>query len=296
LAKKFNKIALDVALNFASRKLRNGIGKSKREVYKQNGGYSPYIHSWSTFNRYMGIAKDFVKKCFEHNIKRLHEIDKEFVRDYILEKTSYCSQKTIKINMSALEKFFDALNRPDLANYLRENYQSFYEKGRIPDYTVGFAEPDKVIEKLGEKNLIYKDIATLQYQTGARIGDIKKIKIDEKDKKVIIERSKGGKSRILDYSDRIDKFNLIKESYERFKSYLEEHKWSELRKDYEKAVRDTANSLGERYTGAHAFRVNYAIERYQELKEKYGRTVADKELTKELGHERVSMSRYYAAK
>ena len=296
MPKRFDKIALDVALKYASKQFRKGIGISKHRVYKENNGRSPYVHSWSTFNRYMGVAKDFVKRCFENDIKRLHQVDKDVVRDFLLDKASYCSKSTVKINASALEKFFESLGRDDLKEYIRDNYVSFYEKARTPDYTVGFSNPGRVIEKLGEKKPIYKDIASLQYYTGARLGDIKKTSIDEENKRVIIEGSKGGKNRILDYSDRLDKFEIVKDSYERVKTYLEEHKWSDLRRDYVEAVRDVANTLGERYTGTHAFRVNYASERYKELSYKYGIEVADETLTKELGHERISMSHYYAYK
>jgi len=51
---------LTYALKYAAKVLKQGIGISKHSVYKSMGGRSPLIHSYSTFNRYMGIAKEFV--------------------------------------------------------------------------------------------------------------------------------------------------------------------------------------------------------------------------------------------
>ncbi len=52
---------------------------------------------------------------------------------------------------------------------------------------------------------------------------------------------------------------------------------------------------GEIYTGSHAFRVNYAQERFKELTEKMGLSTQEalKKVTQELGHNRISVARGY---
>lgn len=284
---------LTYALKYASFVLRKGIGISKREVYKQNGGVSPYIHSWSTFKRYMGIAKDFVKWAKDRGINRLDKVEYGHVKEYLLEKAEKgCSKKTLKLNMSALEKFFEAVGRKDISESLRRDYTEIYSKGRYNGRALPFDKPREVISKI--KQTEYRVMAELQYLIGARLGDLKKIRIDDERKVVIIERSKGGKTREIDYRDRPEKFQRIKELKQKLDEYIKEKGWSKLRKEYPEAVRYVAKLLGEIYTGTHAFRVNYAQERYKELTGRgISESVALKIVTRELGHERTSMAKYY---
>ena len=96
---------LTYALKYAARVLKQGIGISRHEVYRKLGGKSPLIHSYSTFNRYMGVAKEFVNWAKEQGINRLDRVEYEHVRDFLLSKAEYCSMKTLKVNASALRKF-----------------------------------------------------------------------------------------------------------------------------------------------------------------------------------------------
>jgi len=103
-------------------------------------------------------------------------------------------------------------------------------------------------------------------------------------------------NRYIDYSDRPDKFSRIIE----LKKELDEKvlpRWNELRLSYPKELKYQIMKAKEVYTGTHAFRVNYAIERFEELVNR-GLTElqADRILTKELGHNRIDMSRYYRNK
>ena len=59
-------------------------------------------------------------------------------------------------------------------------------------------------------------------------------------------------------------------------------------------MKQAVKKSGEVYTGSHAFRVSYAVERFEELKAKgLSDEEADSILTQELGHNRLEMSRYY---
>ena len=298
MAKGLEKMNIFRSLEVAGKVLKMGIGMSKRAVYKANNGTSPFVHSYSTYNRYMGVAKEFANWVREQGINRVDKLTYEHARDFLQEKVKQgLSEKTIKVNTSALEKYFTAIGRSDIASQLRENFNSFWTQASPSGQTLGFANPNAMIEKLSEKNTLFGDIAKIQYYTGARIGDVKKVEVNLEAKTVEISGSKGGRDRSLDFSDRVEKLEQVKEAVDNLKEYLNNGgNWSELRKEYTEAVRDTANQLGETYTGTHAFRVNYASERYKELTEKYGQEYADKELTKELGHNRISMSRYYANK
>ena len=284
---------LTYALKYAAEVLKQGIGMSKRDVYRELGGRSPYIHSYSTFNRYMGIAKDFVRWAKEREVNRLDRVTYEHVRTFLDEKAQRgVSEKTLKVNTCALEKFFDAVGRADISDKLREDYQEIYSQGRSPGRALPFSNPQRVIENL--KDPAHRIVAELQYLTGARIGDIKKIEVDSESSKVFIWGSKGGRDREIDFSDRLDRFERVKELYRELRRYIEERGWKEIRESYDEDLKQAVKKSGEVYTGSHAFRVSYAVERFEELKVKgLSDGEADSILTRELGHNRLEMSRYY---
>ena len=287
------KSGLTYALKYAAYHLKKGIGKSKQKVYKANGGKSPYIHSYSTFNRYMGIAKEFVNWAKEQGINKLHRVEYEHVKKFLLQKAENgASKKTLKVNMSALKKFFEVVKREDIAKQIEKNYVDIYTKGQYNGRALPFDKPMEVIERI--KNPAHKVMAELQYSTGARLGDLKKMKIDEERKAVIIEKSKGGKTREISYADRPEKFERIKELHKELQKHIEREGWKNLRQSYPESVRYAAKKAGEIYSGTHGFRVNYAQERYKELVD---RGVSERKalevVTKELGHNRLSMAKYY---
>ena len=284
---------LTYALKYAAKVLKRGIGVSKHEVYKQLGGKSPLIHSYSTFNRYMGIAKEFVNWAKEQGVNRLDKVQYEHVRDFLLSKSEYCSMRTLKVNASALRKFFETVGREDIAERIGEDYQEIYSKGRTPGRALAFAHPERVISLLKED--VYKVIAELQLLTGARIGDVKKIRVMPEAKKVVILRSKGGRTREIDYSDRPEKFERIKKLVGELQRYLKSSSWSSVRESYYRDLRQAVLRSGEIYTGSHAFRVNYVKERLEELKSQgYSEEEALQKIEYEIGHSRIEMSAYYS--
>jgi len=284
---------LTYALKYAAKVLKQGIGVSKHSVYKSMGGRSPFIHSYSTFNRYMGIAKEFVNWAKEQGINRLDKVQYNHVRDFLLSKAEYCSMKTLKVNASALRKFFNTVGRADISARIKEEYQEIYSQGRSPSRALAFAHPDRVISLLKED--VHKVIAELQLLTGARIGDVKKIQVLPEGKKVLIPKSKGGRTREIDYSDRPEKFERIKELVERLNDHLKTLSWTSVREGYYKDLRQAVLRSGEIYTGSHAFRVNYVKERLQELKSQgYSEKEALQKIEYEIGHSRIEMSAYYS--
>jgi len=223
----------------------------------------------------------------------LDKVQPEHVKDFLLSKAERgVSAKTLKVNMCALEKFFATVKREDIAKRIREEYVKLYTKGATPGRVYPFDKPMEVIKRISRSE--YRVMAELQYLTGARIGDLKKIRIDEDRKVVIIERSKGGKTREIDYRDRPEKFDRVKELIKELEKYVKEKGWSNLRRGYPEAIRYAARRAGEIYTGTHAFRVNYAQERYKELRKRGESELgALKVVTRELGHNRLSMAKYY---
>lgn len=284
------------ALEFASTELVKGIGMKKRLAKALNKRQSPLIHSFSTFNRYMGVSKQFVQYCKERGANKIFKINETILMNYFNErKTAYnLSEKTIKVNLCALEKFFKTIGRNDLAEVLRNRFTEIYSSGSAPGRTEYFGNPEQVINNL--KDEAHRRIAELQYLTGGRIGDVKKTKTNMLLKQVIIPKSKGGKNRVLDYSDREEALQRIDKLCVELEAYIVQRGWQNLREGYYTDLRQAVQRSGEIYSGAHAFRASYARERREELIDKeLSEKEADKIVSEELGHVRVSMGRYYSS-
>jgi site-specific recombinase XerD len=284
---------------------KQGIGESRKAVEDANNKKSIYTHSFSTFNRYAGITKEFVNFCKAQGVNRIDKLSYEIAKAFINTKIERdLKERTIKVNLCAVEKFFDVIGKQDISKELRTNYQDFYSQGRAGGRALAFDNAERVIEKIYQKNEAHGVMAELQYHTGARLGDLKKISIDTEGKKVLIQGSKGGRDRVLDFSDRIEKFGRIAELKERFDDIMKETPWKELRETYHDNIKYACKTSKEQYTGSHAFRTTYAVERFKELSDRFFKAypeklekdinrMADSIITQELGHNRLSMSAYY---
>jgi len=256
----------------------DGIGSKKIKPSKM-------IHSYSTKSRYLEVIHKFVDFCLYENINRIDRITTETLRDYFETLENY-SVKTLKVHLSALKKYFSVLERQDLIKTIEDLRPGVVSQGRERTQIQGFVNPEKVINAVkGEE---FKAIATIQLTTGARIGDIKKISVDEKENKVIISRSKGGRTREI---------KLNKEEIEKVKEALEKidfSNWKELRIQYYSELKKAVQKAGEVYTGAHAFRANFAQNRYNlYLNMGFSEKEAVKAVSHDLGHNRLDISKYY---
>ena len=281
------------ALKRAAAYLKQGIGTSKREAYEVNNGKSGLIHSHSTANRYLGIIKEFVSCAKNCNVNRLDKVSPDLIDKFFTDKIKKgYTQKTLKINLCAMEKFFAAVGRDDLKNYLGEKFSHYYSQASPCGRTMPFDDPVKVISNI--KNVTHKAVATIQHNCGARIGDVKKITIDAKGQRLIIKGSKGGRDRSLDFSDRPAKLAILIQSKSLLDKGVQEYGWDHIRRSYYPSLKAAVKAANDLYTGAHAFRACYANERFEQLTDQgMEHDAALKLLTEELGHSRLSMARYY---
>lgn len=291
--------------------LKNGINRSKR-YYKKLYKQSPYIHGIETLERYVGVFNNFKDTVLiPAGAKRIDKITAEHVTTHfgnLLDKN--CSEKTINVNASALNKFFTALGRPDLVEFINEN-RAAWRTSSVPfSRTEPFTDPEKVIQATRGP---YQAAAVIQYLTGARVSDIRKVYEwiinNPSSSDVFIRKSKGGRDRTIKFSDRPRSMELIRNAVTWLSRYFESDTpdWLKFMKDYTGEVKLAAKKCGEIYCGTHAFRVNYANDRYSSLSETTGgHRSADIEypdeerekkllsvITEELGHSRISMAKYY---
>ena len=277
--------------------LKNGIGVSRRAVTKEEGSTS-LIHSYKTLKRYVGIMNNF-KDTVLVNTKRIHQITEEHVETYFGNMVSDGKgEKTVKVNASALNKLFNAFSRHDLIAYIDENRSTWAGDAIASNRTTPFGDPDRVINKI--RGEAFKAAATIQLKTGARVSDIKKVVSSviahPSWESIIILKSKGGKDRELDFSDRMPILAIVLEAAKVIQVYLSENKndWSSFKKEYTKETHRAAVKAGEIYCGTHAFRANYANDQYEKgIKEGKDENDVLKRITKDLGHNRIRMAKYY---
>jgi hypothetical protein len=283
-----------------------GIGKSKHEAKKLYGGVSPLIHSHGTYDRYFGIAKEFVDEMYEEGIRRTNQVSVERLKSYFFEKTESekaksVTKKTMKLILSAFRKYLSISSwkeREDLREMIRKNYYLFLGRASESGEALPFSKPERVIETI--KKPQHRAIATIQLHTGARIDDVPKVAESlrhwQRGQRPIIRilRSKGGRNRWLDYEDRTEKFNSVLEAVQTLLPFIDEKGWETVKKEYYPDLRRAAAVCQETYTGSHAFRVNYAQRRHKELLKKgLSKKDALEILSNELGHNRISVAKGY---
>ncbi len=291
------KAGLTYALQFYSRIAQVGFGISRRELTRPRKELSTFIHACSTFDRYMGIAKEFVQFCQKKGVTRLHKLTYDTVEDFLMEKITVRKvlRNTVKTNVCALQKFFHVCGRWDLRDQLSGDYSRFKYLAKEGGSIHSFDNPEKLIGKIAERDELAAVIAKLEHMTGARIHEVRAMEIREE---AIRIKGKGGKVRILDFSYRVDELEEIRHLKARLEEFSQGIDWKQYcqsrRGPYQRHVKAACRSLGDQYGGAHGFRANYA----QNLRKKLeGKNLTDKEIdriiTRDLGHERRSMARHY---
>lgn len=262
---------------------KSGIGVSRRQIETQTRKQSPYIHSWSTLHRYVGCLNDFKKFCVANGIKRLNRITPSTLESFYKHKTSsgrwlsggisggpkrLLSEKTMKIHLAAQTKFFNLIRRQDLVSYINDHRGEILKPCRSFSKTQALSHPEAVI--LGINSHPHQVMAELQYFSGARVGDLKKMSLSGS--RLFISKSKGGLSRVNDFYARPQELARIKELLPILKGYLKspDWGWQRMLKTYSVAYRKGCRKAGEPQVSPHAFRASYVHLRIAQLENAAG--------------------------
>jgi len=259
--------------------------------------YAAYINEKNIVVKYKEIINRF-KDTVLTDVKRINQITKGHVETHLNNLLGKGGrEKTVRVNASALNKLFNTFSRHDLIEYIDENRSTRVSRAMSSCQTTPFGDPDKVIDAIRGK--AYKAAALIQYETGARISDIKKIVdsvISHPSRTAIsIMKSKDGRNRILDFSDRMESLNAVLEAAGSIQAHLSDTNtdWSSFQKDYTQEVKRAAKRTGEIYCGTHAFRANYAEKRYEKDTDTKDEVQVLRRITENMGHSRISMTKYY---
>jgi len=315
-----------------------GKGKSKHAMFQESYArdrtrQSQAIHSHSTYNTYVEcVAKfgDFLYNemniKYESNFREL-STDEVYVcinRYFEKLKADGLAKKTLQKHISALNKILGAID-PNIKECFTPENRMRWRDGVETQDCDRYNNSDRIVENLRKIDETSYAISQIQRLTGARIGDVKKLMVDEENKRVFFPRSKGGRDRFV-YFDRFpDEFEMVKKNKEILDKALEERQFSEIREnEYYQALRKACRKSHEVYHGSHAFRYEFAQQRYKEIiqwtvreqKEYYLRILIDRGqslkdikdamkrvnekdawaeaiVSEELGHSRLDISRQY---
>ncbi len=282
------------AVSYFSRFTRIGIGISRREITRSTGELSPFIHSWSTFHRYLGIAKDFAIFCKSEKANKLHKITYSLIEKFILCKIKKGrTRNTIESNMCALIKFLGVCGREDLGERLSRDYGGYKYLAREGQRIYSFDKPTELIIRIGQRDELAGVVAQIVRITGVRIHELRPLVMDGTS--ALIKKGKGGKERTVDFMYQAEDIAKLESLLARFRELCNNVNWKDYSTNvYQDHVRAACRSMHDEYHGAHGLRATFSRDRNEVLKK---HSIPDEEreylITRYLGHNRRSMARHY---
>ena len=299
-------------------------GQLQREMKKlTDRRESHFLHTSTTKVRYERAMMRFCDYLEECSIKRESHLKKtsteelqRIIDNYFKELADDgYSKGTIKIHIAAMEKSL-AVIRPDIKDYLTndENRVGWWSAGQESKKGDSYVDPNAIREQLEER---HRAIAEAQSLAGFRVREIARAEVNREERTITIHQAKGGRTRTLYFEHREEKFEKLVDLIEK----LQHEEYEKKLKDYYEDIKRACEETQQEYNASHAFRYEYAQQRIEELREnkeelrdlldKYNADKKTKEcindenkidkaadfvLTQELGHNRLSMSRYYYRK
>ena len=296
-------------LNYIWKKI-DGIGVSKKEVRNNsnlksvdgNRNVSGLVHSFEYKDEIFKTGRQLGKFAKENfKIRDFEKIDGRVVESFIEHKISEgVSKGTLDNYISHLSKIQTGLEK--IANENGKEYRSFSRedlasvKEIVRDLTPNqhvnraYNNPNALISNLAGKEFV---AAKLQLEHGLRITESTLIKENQLNGNTLTFQGKGGY--ILQKELSADLSNQIK-------SYMENGVFKVEQNHYRESLKDACRIEGEKYTGAHGLRYNFAqntfIERFENnLSRGMSPDEAEREALKytseEMGHHREEITKHY---
>lgn len=274
----------------AAKELARAEGAKKPdEIGKKTG-----IHSYATADAYRDVWRQAGNFCKDnYGVKDLEKMKGEHARAFLLSKVKDgVARQTFKQYASALEKLGTALNW----------YSARYERGNSYDFTKelkdvralgrelpaskgarAYTQPRQLLIALEQSN--FRAAAALQNNNGLRLDELRTISL--KGNSLASVRGKGGKIREIRLHPNLEKY--LSKNLEAGQRGLRINE-----REYRAALKQAAEATGQRYTGSHGLRWNYAQDRFQQLQaDGLPRDLALSQVSAEMGHERADITEHY---
>lgn len=249
------------------------------------------IHNSLTYSRYRSVWRDYINYCkTEGNYgKDVRTYPPESVADYMAHRIEDgCSSNTLQSIGSAMGKWAAACDRA----YGGDRFTSWAKPiaearalgrqvcPRLDQETRAFHDPWRVIATMSDPRA--RLAATIQLTTGLRSMNVTRLQLNADGS--LFVRSKAGytcphfaispkiSAELRELADPSGRVNLIG-----YKAYIAQ-------------IQAACATVGERYSGSHAFRHNYAQSRYAELRgQGLSEDRAKMQVSEELFHHRLDV-------
>ena len=288
----------------------NGIGVSKREARNNsnlksvdgNRQVSGLVHSYEYRDEIFKTGRqlgEFARENF--GIKDFEKIDGRVVESFIEHKISEgVSKGTLDNYISHLSKIQIGLEK--IASKHGKEYRAFTKedlasvKEIVRDLTPNqhinraYNNPNALISNLSGKEFV---AAKLQLDYGLRITEATFIKENQLEGNTLTFQGKGGY---------ILQKELSPELANQIRSYMENGVFKVDQNHFRESLKDACRIEGEKYTGAHGLRYNFAqntfIERFENNLSK-GMSIEEAErealkyTSEEMGHHREEITKHY---
>ncbi len=281
----------------------DGIGESKAanrssSSYKGHNGHnvSDKVHSFKLKDEFIRVSKELAQFAkSNYNIKDLQAISKVVVDDFIHQKIDKgLYRKTISTYISLLSKIQLGLSK--LPKKIEKHQELFTQKDlenmrKIVDISTvnsphknrAYINPKSLINYVPEESKI---CFQLQLMYGLRAKEANLIRPHQLKEDNIIEiQGKGGFLRSIRLSLKL--YNALKKEIKRNGSYYRDYY------SYLKDLKDAVERSGEKWTGTHGLRYNFAQTQVEEFKSEMPYEEALLKVSSELGHKRKEITNHY---
>ena len=278
-------------------------GKSKHEAKrkqvtngrKTNVNQRTGIFSYNTAMQYQSVYCRFLTwACVTHGITDAVKITPVILEEWLLENVSRnITYNTLQTDIAAMEKMPKALEsvgiKPDPAwRNVIADCRVFGKKTLVREHrSRALRQPYRVVQQLHGMSRI---AAELQLKCGCRISEISELKLGRnilEKNRLTLTNTKGGLVRTVEVP-----INL----YERLMVVVHEKGEFKIdRRAYAMELKRAAKQHGERWTGTHALRWNYARNKMFELEVREGLSFDEARyvVSRTLGHRRPEISEWY---
>lgn len=280
----------------------NGIGSSKSQaknnsdIKGQNGqNVSTKAHSIKSTEALRSATNQYVDYVKDNYSGRVADnINNDTVKDFIDKKSGEIAGNSLNTMISTLAKMADnfnelgmsAINRDTITDFRSE----FKESGinlRSENINRAYENPREIIAQMQETP--YGLSALLQLELGLRSDDClnaHKWSLND-DKTLSVSGSKNG----LDYTTAM----LSDSLYEKVTEAIENNYHGNY-DEYRELLKEVTQDCGEKWTGTHGLRFNFAQCRIEELREQnFTESECLSICSLELGHSRIEISEHYLA-
>lgn len=265
------------------------------------------IYSYGTAQEYKDIWHSYAN--YAKGGLGLRDIEKTsgaHIKAYLEQRAnSGISRATLAKESAAMAKMELALNMYS-ERYNRGNSYSFQSDIREVSRTyqgelsrfVGsrsYYAPEQLIERITVPE--HQLTAKIQLESGARISEAGRIKVEQL-RGIGTDRITGelrGYFGIVGKGGKANTLSLSPETYRRLEHQIEENGNHDIdHGNYREDLREAALATGQKYTGSHGLRWNFAANRMEELQE-YGMPyeASLSETAHEMGHNRHDITEHY---